>query len=223
MKLWHKEWMVSGPLRKISLERSRRISQTLRILIGLMAGVLLLHGTGRAVEANSPTEAVKATIEEAIHVLSDETIKHPERAQERREVLEKIVGQRFSYEEMAKRTLGMHWRKLSQAEKTEFVTLFQRFLSNSYAGKIDGYAGEQVQYLGERIKGNFAEVRTKVVSDKLEIPLDYRLLKNSDNWRVYDVIVDGISLVKNYRGQFARIIKSSSYKGLIEKLRSKVE
>ena len=117
----------------------------------------------------------------------------------------------------------MHWRKLSQAEKTEFVTLFQRFLSNSYAGKIDGYAGEQVQYLGERIKGNFAEVRTKVVSDKLEIPLDYRLLKNSDNWRVYDVIVDGISLVKNYRGQFARIIKSSSYKGLIEKLRSKVE
>lgn len=192
-------------------------------MVGLMAGVLLVHGTGKAVEANSPTDAVKATIDEAIRVLSDESMKQPERAQGRREVIEKIVGQRFSYEEMAKRTLGKQWGKLSQAEKREFVALFQRFLSSSYAGKIDGYAGEQVQYLGERIKGNFAEVRTKVVSEKLEIPLDYRLLKNSDNWRVYDVIVDGISLVKNFRGQFARIIKSSSYKDLVEKLRSKVE
>jgi phospholipid transport system substrate-binding protein len=122
---------------------------------------------------------------------------------------------------MAKRTLGARWKKLSSEKQKEFVGLFQRFLTRSYAGNVDGYSGEEVEYLKERLKGDFAEVQTKVVSPKVEIPLDYRLLKKHDKWWVYDVIIDGISLTKNYRGQFSRIIKSSSFEALLEKLRSK--
>ena len=128
-----------------------------------------------------------------------------------------------AYEEMAKRTLGAKWKKISTEKQKEFVDLFQQFLTQAYAGNVDGYSGEQVEYLKERLKGDFAEVQTKVVSPKVQIPLDYRLLKKNDKWGVYDVIIDGVSLTKNYRGQFSRIIKSSSFEALLDKLRSKAD
>jgi phospholipid transport system substrate-binding protein len=173
--------------------------------------------------AGTPTQAVKETVNQVLSVLGDEALKDPARTAERREKLEASIGQRFDYEEMAKRTLGARWKKLSSEKQKEFVGLFQRFLTRSYAGNVDGYSGEKVEYLKERLKGDFAEVQTKVVSPKVKIPLDYRLLKKHDKWWVYDVIIDGISLTKNYRGQFSRIIKSSSFEALLEKLRSKNE
>jgi len=176
-----------------------------------------------AAGAGAPTQAVKETIDQVLSVLGDEDLKDPAREAERREKLEAIVGQRFDYEEMAKRTLGANWKKISTEQQKEFVGLFQQFLTKSYAGNIDGYSGEQVEYLKERLKGDFAEVQTKVVSPKVEIPLDYRLLKKNEQWGVYDVIIDGVSLTKNYRGQFSRIIKSSSFDGLLDKLRSKTD
>ena len=171
----------------------------------------------------TPTQAVKETIDEVLAVLGDQALKDSTRATERREKLEAIIGQRFNYEEMAKRTLAAEWKKIGAEKQQEFVTLFQQFLSKSYSGNIDGYSGEQVEYLKERLKGDFAEVQTKVVSPKVQIPLDYRLLKKNERWGVYDVIIDGVSLTKNYRGQFSRIIKSSSFEGLLDKLRSKTD
>jgi phospholipid transport system substrate-binding protein len=171
--------------------------------------------------AGAPTQAVKETIDQVLAVLGEEGLKDPARTAERREKLEAIIGQRFDYEEMAKRTLGAQWKKISAEEQNEFVGLFQKFLTRSYAGNVDGYSGEQVEYLKERLKGDFAEVQTIVVSPKVQIPLDYRLLKKNDKWGVYDVIIDGVSLTKNYRGQFSRIIKSSSFDALLDKLRSK--
>ncbi len=173
--------------------------------------------------ANTPTQAVKETIDKVLVVLSDEALKDPTQAAERREKLEAIIAQRFNYEEMAKRALAREWKKLSAEKQEEFVALFQQFLTQSYAGNIDGYSGQQVEYLKERLKGDFAEVQTKVVSPKNQIPLDYRLLKKNDKWGVYDVIIDGVSLTKNYRGQFSRIIKSSSFEALLDKLRSKAD
>lgn len=173
--------------------------------------------------AETPTQVVKETIDQVILVLEDEKFKDPAREAERREKLEAIVGQRFDYEEMAKRTLGREWKKISAEKQQEFVRLFQQFLSQSYAGNVDGYSGEQVEYLKERLKGDFAEVQTKVVSPKVQIPLDYRLIKKQNKWGVYDVIIDGVSLTKNYRGQFSRIIKSSSFETLLDKLRSKAD
>ncbi|MGH7232746.1 MAG: MlaC/ttg2D family ABC transporter substrate-binding protein [Nitrospiraceae bacterium] len=184
-----------------------------------MASVMV--GTSYSLAAATATESVQSTIDEVIRVLQDTNLKAPDRAEERRRELEKVIGNRFSYDEMAKRSLGAQWAKLNEKQRQEFVALFQRMLSHAYAGKIEGYSGEQIKYLNERLKDGYAEVRTKVLSGKAEIPLDYRLLSKSGEWRVYDVIVDGISLVNNYRGQFAKIIRSSSYEDLVEKLRLK--
>jgi phospholipid transport system substrate-binding protein len=185
-------------------------------------GILLLYFSV-AWGAGTPTQAVKETIDQVLSVLADEALKDSARTDERREKLEAIIRQRFDYEEMAKRTLAAEWKKISTEKQEEFVELFQQFLTQSYAGNVDGYSGEQVEYLKERLKGDFAEVQTKVVSPKVQIPLDYRLLKKHDKWGVYDVIIDGVSLTKNYRGQFSRIIKSSSFETLLDKLRSKAD
>ncbi len=171
----------------------------------------------------SPTKAVKETIDQVLSVLRDEALKDPTRAAERREKLEAIIAQRFDYEEMAKRTLAAYWKKVSAEKQKEFVGLFQKFLTQSYSGNIDGYSGGEVKYVKERLKGDFAEVQTKVISPKVQIPLDYRLLKKHDKWGVYDVIIEGVSMTKNYRGQFSRIIRSSSFDALLDKLRSKID
>lgn len=172
---------------------------------------------------DTPTGAVKETVDQVFVVLRDQALKDPSRETERRAKLEEIIGKRFDYAEMAKRTLASQWKGLSTDQQQEFVTLFQQFLANSYVGNVDGYSGEEVEYLKEREKGEFAEVQTKVVSPKVQIPLDYRLLQKNGEWRVYDVVIDGVSLMKNYRGQFSRIINSSSFEALLEKLRSKAD
>ncbi|TKB72200.1 MAG: ABC transporter substrate-binding protein [Nitrospira sp.] len=191
-----------------------------------LVGLAMIAGWGGLplfASAASPTEAVKSTITQVIKALEDPELKKPARTEDRRRTLETIIGERFSYSEMAKRALGAQWPKLQDKERKEFVELFQRLLSASYADKIEGYTGEQVFYLSERKEDNYAEVRTRVTSGKAEIPLDYRMISNSDDWRVYDIIVDGVSLVKNYRGQFDKILRESSYTELVEKLRQKVE
>jgi phospholipid transport system substrate-binding protein len=170
------------------------------------------------------TEAMKGTINEVIRLLEDKDLKKPERREERRKLLEKVIGDRFSYEEMAKRSLAAQWPKLNDGQRQEFVGLFQALLARTYADKIESYSGEPVQYVNERNQEGYAEVRTKVISGKAEIPLDYRLIAKAGDWQVYDVVVDGISLVNNYRGQFSKIINSpGGYPELVETLRKKSE
>ncbi len=137
-------------------------------------------------------------------------------------ILEEVIAGRFDYAEMSKRALAAEWAPLTEAQRTEFVELFKRFLSDRYAEKIEGYSGEQVLYLSERIEGTYAEVRTELRSDKTDIPMDYRLiLLKEDRRHAYDIIVDGVSLVKNYRSQFQKIIRESSYQELVKKLRER--
>jgi len=197
--------------------------RTLRAIVSSMLGVSFVLGGLAVVLAGAATESVKTTINDVIRILENQELEKPGRADERRRLLEKTIGARFNYEEMAKRTLGAHWAKLNDTERREFVELFTSLLTTTYADKITGYSGEQVQYLNELLEGEYAEVLTKVVSGKAEIPLDYRLLNQSSDWRVYDVIVDGVSLVNNYRGQFTKILRTSSYADLIEQLRKKSE
>lgn len=192
------------------------------LVAGLVSGVVFAGPLCPAVAA-APTEAVKGTVDEVLLILRNKELKDPARAQARRESLEKVVGDRFDYQEMSRRALGASWNQLTDQEKQEFVRLFQTLLTNSYADKIESYSGEGVQFLNERTERDFAEVRTKVLSGKTEIPLDYRLLNKGGDWRVYDVVVDGVSLVSNYRGQFSKILKTSSYQELVEQLRKKSE
>lgn len=192
------------------------------VAIGI-AFCLVVSLTSSSAAAVTATEAVKSSIDQVVRVLEDKELKKPERAVERRRQLEQIIGDRFSYEEMSKRSLGTQWNKLNETQRQEFVELFQQLLAKSYTGKIEGYSGERIQYLNERDEGDYAEVRTKLLSRKGEIPVDYRLLNKFGEWRVYDIVVDGISLASNYRGQFTKIIRSASYEDLVEKLRSKSE
>lgn len=203
------------------LQKPGKVSIFRRSAIGLV-GVVGACILGVSVAwAGPPTESMKGTIDEVLRIIRDAELKQPAKAEERRSQLEKVVADRFDYHEMSRRALGAPWNQLSDKEKEEFVTLFRTLLTNSYAEKIETYSGEGVHYLNERTEKEYAEVRTKILSGKTEIPLDYRLVNRGADWRVYDVVVDGVSLVNNYRGQFTKIIRASSYSDLVEQLRKK--
>lgn len=183
---------------------------------------LLFAGLGAAeVLAGPATDAVRSTIDEVLKVLDDKELKKPARTEERRKLLEKIVGGRFDYQEMSRRSLGAPWNQLTDKDKQEFVDLFRTLLTNTYADRVENYSGQGVQYLNERTEKDYAEVRTKILSGKTEIPMDYRLINKNSDWHVYDVVVDGVSLVNNYRGQFSKILRTSSYPELVDQLRKK--
>lgn len=192
-----------------------------RISLGALFVLMAFSVVSGVLGVEAPTVVVRGTIDEVIRLVSDEGLKTPDQATNRRQLLEETIGQHFDFEEMAKRSLAAHWRNRREPEHQEFTTLFQTLLSKTYAGKIENYSGEKVQYLKERLKDSFAEVQTTIVSNKSEISLDYRLILKEGAWRVYDVVVDGVSLVKNYRVQFDRIIRDSSYEELVKTLREK--
>ena len=189
----------------------------------VVATIVVTGVAVQSVSAGEATEAMKGTIDEVLRILADKALKQPAKANERRQLLEKVVGERFDYEEMSRRSLGASWANQSDKEKQEFVSLFQTLLVNTYADKIESYTGDGVQFLNERNEKEYAEVRTKVLTGKTEIPLDYRLLNKGSGWRVYDVVVDGVSLVNNYRGQFSKILRNGSYADLVDQLRKKSE
>jgi phospholipid transport system substrate-binding protein len=188
---------------------------------------LLLGATGIRVSQPSsayrtPSEAMRTTVSQALAVLQDQELKKPARTDERVVRLKKIADSCFDYGEMAKRSLGSQWNKLGEKDQQEFVELFTEFLTATYVEKIHAYSGEEVKFLNERLEGNYAEVKSIMVGKKTEVPLDYRLMKKDGDWKAYDVVVDGISLVQNYRGQFTKILRSSSYEHLVQILRDKI-
>ena len=187
---------------------------------GILSLICLLW-VSLALGVEAPTVLVKNTIDEVIRLVTDEKLKAPDQASHRREILEETIGKNFDFEEMAKRSLAAHWKGRGEADHQEFVALFRRLLSKTYAGKIENYSGETINYLKERLKGGYAEVQTNIVTARTEYTLDYRLLLKDGTWRVYDVVANGVSLVKNYRSQFARIIHRSSYENLVTTLREK--
>jgi phospholipid transport system substrate-binding protein len=187
----------------------------------MVTAVFVAGLTPEIAGAGEATDAMKGTIDQVLKTLADKDLKQPAKANERRQILEKVVGERFDYQEMSRRSLGAPWASLSDKDKQEFVSLFQTLLVNTYADKVESYSGEGVQFVNERTEKDYAEVRTKVLTGKTEIPLDYRLLNKGSGWRVYDVVVDGVSLVNNYRGQFSKILRNGSYADLIDQLRKK--
>ena len=190
------------------------------IILGM---VLWLASIVPAVAAlpQTPTESVRSTIEDVMHILTNEQLKQPDRLAERRQEIERIVRSRVSYEDMAKQALGLPWLNLEVEERQEFVDLFVQLLRDSFAGKIDTYADEQVLYLSEQRDDRMAEVRTKLTGRKTDSSLNFRLADRAGTWLVYDVVIDGASIVHNYRAQFARIIRDVSYPGLVKLMREK--
>ena len=169
----------------------------------------------------SPTDDVKKTVDEVVRIVSDKDMKKNEA--KRRQALKKSISTIFDYSEMAKRSLGKHWKDRSATEKKQFADLFATLLENSYAGKIESYNNEKIVYLKEvSVDTDHAEVKSKVVTAaRDEFTLDYRLFKQNGKWMVYDVIIEGVSLINNYYSQFNKIITNNGYDKLVKKLQSK--
>ncbi len=211
------KWPQAGVIRERLRTAMRGFALYAAVQLVLVLPILLAAAAG----SESPTEAVRGTITQVIRILEDPALKDPAKLIHRRRILAEAIASRFDYAEMSRRALAAEWKPLTTAERTEFVEAFKGFLIDRYAERIEGYSGEQVEYLSERIEGTYAEVRTELVSDKTTIPVDYRLLMNEGRWHAYDLVVDGISLVKNYRSQFQKIIRESSYQELVKKLRER--
>jgi phospholipid transport system substrate-binding protein len=172
---------------------------------------------------SSATEAVKGTINDLIQVLDNETLKQPEQAKERRHEIEEVIKRRVDYKEMARRALGAPWSTLSPRDQYEFVNLFVQLLRDTFVGRITEHSDEQVAvvYVGELREDAFAEVKTQVKGRKIDTSVDFRLIHRAHEWRVYDVVIDGASIVSNYRSQFTSIIRDVSYVGLVTKMKQK--
>ena len=169
----------------------------------------------------SPTDAVKDTVADLVSILGNEALKQPDRYLDRRHFIEDLIRHRVSYEEAAKRALGLRWARLNDSERQEFVSLFMQLLRDTLANSIDQYYDEQMVYLTERRHSRFAEVRTNLVGSKVNTSLDFRLGSQSGQWLIYDVVIDGTSMINSYKAQFARIIRDDSYAGLVEKMKQR--
>jgi phospholipid transport system substrate-binding protein len=195
-------------------------SLSLALALGLAAA---LAGPAR-VSAGPPTEQLRGHIDRVLRVLEDPALRGPERALERRAAVRRIANEIFDFPETARRSLGPHWQARTPDERREFVGLFGDLLERSYISRIELYGGERIQYVGDNVDGDQARVQSKLLTRAgSEIPIEYRMLRRGDQWRVYDVVIEGVSLIASYRTQFNRIIRSSSFEELVRKMKSRQE
>ena len=176
----------------------------------------------RQASAGVPTDQLRTQIDRAIKVLEDpELVKEP-RMVERRIAIRRVANDIFDFTETTRRSLGPHWQGRTAQEREEVTRLFADLLERSYIGKIEMYSGEKIQFLGDTVEGDQATVRTRLVTKQgAEIPVDYRMHRVGDRWLAYDVMIEGVSLIANYRAQFNKIIQTSGYKALVNKLYAK--
>jgi phospholipid transport system substrate-binding protein len=174
--------------------------------------------------AGAPTDQLKGGIDRVLAILQDPALKAPAKADERRQKIRAVANEVFDWQETGKRALARHWQGRSPQEREEFSKLFADLLERSYVGKIEAYSGEKVLYGEETLDGDQATVRTKLVTKSgNQIPIDYQMQKAADRWRVYDVKIENVGLVANYRSQFNRIIQQSGYPDLVQRLKTKQE
>jgi phospholipid transport system substrate-binding protein len=190
-----------------------------RLVPVAVAGFLV--GAPVVVEAGAPTDQLKSSVEQIVKVLEDPALKADSRVKDRRAAIRKEAEVVFDFTETAKRALGRHWQGLSEKDRQEFTGLFTDLIERAYISKIERYSGERIAYAGEAVDGGLATVRTRFVTKQgTEVPVDYRMQQRGDRWLVYDVSVEGVSLINNYRTQFDKIIQTSSYAELVRKMKA---
>lgn len=190
------------------------------LVIGISFALIL--SAGKAVQASSITDGLKATIDQVISVVTDPQYQNDR--QTRRAKMKGIIFPKFNFLEMGKRSLGSkRWKERSPEERKIFIDVFGKLLENSYANKLESYHDEKINYVDEIVKGKYAMVKTEVIRKNGTVDIDYKLIRGGGEWRVYDIVVEGVSLIKNYRSQFARIIHQDSFDTLMEKLNAKVD
>ena len=197
-----------------------------------LLALLLVAAT--AAPADTPRETVQQAVTKVIELIDSRGNASPSERNvlgavatvRRRAQIRTIAADLFDFEEVSRRALSTHWAARTPAERTEFIDLFTDLLERAYIGKIESYADEKIVYTSDKVDGDFAVVRARIVPTKRksdsrtrEVALEYRLLKRGPKWKVYDVVIDGVSFVSTYRSQFDRIIKASSYQALVDRMR----
>ncbi|HEV8583772.1 MAG TPA: ABC transporter substrate-binding protein [Methylomirabilota bacterium] len=197
---------------------------TVRAMVLTLAVALTLAlGAGRDAWAGAPTEQLRTQIDRVLKILDNPEMKRDGGMVERRVAIRRVANEIFDFTETTRRSLGTHWQGRTREEREEVTRLFADLLERSYIGKIELYSGEKIQYLGDTLEGTQATVRTRLITRQgTEIPVDYRMHRvGGDRWLTYDVAIEGVSLVANYRAQFNKIVQTSGYKSLVKRLAMK--
>jgi len=173
-------------------------------------------------EAGAPTDQLRNRVDRILQILSDPEMMKESRTTERRTAMRRIAGEVFDFTEISRRSLGRYWQPRTPAEREEFVRLFADLLERAYVSKLELYSGEKIEYAGEVPDGDVTTVKTRIITKQgTPIPVDYRMFQQSGQWRAYDALIEGVSLVGNYRTQFNSVIQRTSYEDLVKTLRAK--
>ena len=185
--------------------------------------LLLAFGVPALALAGDPTDQIRQTTDKILAIVQTPDLKGPEKEAERQRQMRKVIDERFDWAAMARSALGKHWRDLTETQRAEFTGLFSELIEKNYMSKIESYSGEKILYKGDKVDGAYGV--TDVVISTLkgtDIPVSYRVLKKDAAWLVYDVNIEGVSLVNNYRSQIGTILNRSSYAKLIAKIKAKI-
>ena len=189
----------------------------------MLLSMVWLSSMGLAI-AGEPMDLIRQTTDQTIKILDDPQLQGPEKQAERMERLRKMADEAFDWQEMARRALATHWRERTPQQQQEFTGLFKDLVERTYLNRLDSAAGERqdIIYGDEQTQGSQSVVKTKVITKrKTQVPIDYRLHKADGRWKIYDVMIEGVSLVNNYRSQFNEILSRSSYDELVQKMKSR--
>jgi len=186
----------------------------------ILLAVALVLGLGTNSWAGAPTDQLRTYTDQILKVLQNPGLSLPEK----RAAVRKLASEVFDTMETAQRVLGQHWQQRTQAEREDFAKLFANLLEQTYISRIDEYGGERLTYVGEQVTGDKAVVRARILTSKgTEVPVESRLLLKGDRWLTYDILIENLSLISNYRSQFDRVIRQSGYPELVKRLQARVE
>lgn len=190
-----------------------------RVLIGTFVAALITASITHATESSSPLQTVQTTVTELFSIVKGES--EPSRWNQRRWDIEQVIRRHVNYYEMAQRSLGEPWTRLNDSQREEFVDLFVQMLRDALANRLFEYSDEQVVYLSEEHDQGCANVATKLWGDKIDTSVEFRLKNHSGQWMLYDAVIDGTSIISNYRAQFTAVIRDVSYAGLVHKMKQR--
>jgi len=171
--------------------------------------------------STGPTEQLKPTLDKLVLILTDPNLQGDAKKTDRRQKIMSTISERFDFNEMSKRVLGSTWRKIDDKQKVYFIKLMTKLLENNYIGQLENYSGQKVEFVGERIKENRAQVSTLIENKGTKFPVHYIMTKDKTNWLVYDINIEGVSLVRNYRAEFKSILRRDKFEGLVSVLEKK--
>jgi phospholipid transport system substrate-binding protein len=187
-----------------------------RIVLLIVAFVL---GLGTDAWAGAPTDQVRSYTDRVVKVLEDPALTQPQR----RDAVRSLATEAFDTTETAQRALGVHWQQRTPAEREQFVKLFANLLEQTYISRIDEYGGEHLEYVGEQVDGDKATIRARIITSKgTTVWVESRVIQKGDRWLIYDILIENLSLISNYRSQFDRVIRTSSYGELVKRLQARV-